>query len=375
MLALENSIIAIEYACIMLAIGLTCYRYLKIGMARLAIGLAIGGVLVFLSCGLHHFSHAWLSRNWQIWLTLFCMFGSAPLAIFVIIGRELIWEKLDLLIAAQSDFENLKSFVDIAPCGLCELKWDHIRQDFRFTRVNDYGKRIIEEIADSGDVAGKLLCKAVPGHETPIEGEHRLTTRDIYYRVAFRIPPYQSGRRDAVLDFDSPHDDGGKRYYQQTVVQNEPGRISIGFTDITDKMRMIARLEKQTITDQLTGLYTRAYILKSLDGAIARSARGEAACYLRIDLDGFGIINKECGHHCGDEAIIWAAKQISSCTRSGEPVGRMGGDEFALITEGDLQTAKRVAERIREELQKPFYTKGTRQQISACIGVAEIVNE
>lgn len=372
MLPIQNSIIALEYACVVLAILLTGIRYSRRGNARFVRWLIVAGVLVFLSCGLHHFAHAWLPPAWQMGLTDFCAVGSFPLAIFSLIRLQYIWAKIDFFLTAHENYARLLAFTNAAPCGLVELTWEEPYNDFRFIRVNEVAAEIIEPIAvGSGDVAGQLMCESVPGHREAVEKEGGLTTLEIYRRVAFGEAPYESGKREAVLPFNSPQREGTS-HFKQVVLRTKPGTVAIGFLDITDKINLIERLRLQTITDQLTGLYSRPYIYQAADNAIAQLKRGAQYCYLRIDLDNFGDINNTYGHQAGDDAIIWAANQIRNCTRQDEAVARMGGDEFAALINGDIATGKRAAERIREQLSHAFMAGGSKQKTSASIGIIEL---
>ena len=271
----------------------------------------------------------------------------------------------------KKKYQDLSVFIDATPCGLTKLEWNGY--DFRFTKVNKIAVDIVSQLGGPRKLTGKLLCDSVPGHCDPNPSEGGLTTKEIYRRVAFKEYPYESGRRDAVLEFDSPVRNE-KSYYQQRVLCTKPGVISIGFFEITEKMELIEKLRKQSITHQLTGLYTRNYIYHALNDAINRVNRGDESCYIRIDLDEFGQINKLFGHQEGDKAIVWASKQIKDCTRNGEPVGCMGGDEFAAIIAGDIIVGKRVAERIKDKLDKTIYIAGKPYKISASVGVVAISN-
>lgn len=269
------------------------------------------------------------------------------------------------------DYQSLESFVDAAPCGLVELR--HYGNDFIFSRVNGIATEIMCALGGPNDPIGCSLCLSVQGHLDPLETENGLSTYEIYRRIAYKEAPYESGFRDAQLEFVSPTK--GTCYFKQRVIYTRPGVISIGFLDITDKVLLIKKLEKQSITHELTGLYTRSYMYHAINTAIDRYKRGEKSCYIRIDIDDFGIINKMYGHPVGDRAIIWASRLIKSCTRTNEPVGCMGGDEFATIVQGDISNGKRAAERIKDALDSIFCVNFEAcHPITASIGVVEITD-
>lgn len=370
MQTIANSIIAFEYGCVTFAIADIAYRCIKRSFARLVTTVSVSGLFVFLSCGAHHFASAWLSAEWQSALTVIDAIGSVPLAVFWLFGRNVIWEKISLNLDAYHNYKSLQASYDASPGGLVELQWESVG-DFRFTRCNRAGNKIIQDIGGPDNIVGCLMCATVPGHREPIATEGGLSAYEIYRRVAFNVRPFESGEREAVL----PLNVSGKetRYYQQNVVQMEPGLLTIGFTEITERYELIERLKQQAITDQLTGLYTRAYIFNALDSAILKCRRGACWCYARIDLDNFGQINKAYGHQAGDKAIIWAANEIRSCVRDEDVCARMGGDEFAILIHGDINNGKRIAEQIREKLARPFLIGDIPFHVTASIGVVEIV--
>lgn len=113
--------------------------------------------------------------------------------------------------------------------------------------------------------------------------------------------------------------------------------------------RLIGTLRSLAITDSLTGLYNRRYVLEALKNAIHRSDRsGEPVCAVLFDLDGFKLINDRQGHLAGDRALRDVARALGSVLRQGDTLGRYGGDEFLLVVHGDLDSADGLMERARE---------------------------
>jgi diguanylate cyclase (GGDEF)-like protein len=108
-------------------------------------------------------------------------------------------------------------------------------------------------------------------------------------------------------------------------------------------------LEKMAITDSLTGLYNRAYVLDRLSTEVLRCARyKEPISFLMIDIDFFKKINDTYGHLTGDAVLKIVANQLKNSTREIDIVGRYGGEEFIVICpNADILNAKIIAERIR----------------------------
>jgi len=95
----------------------------------------------------------------------------------------------------------------------------------------------------------------------------------------------------------------------------------------------------QAATDSLTELANRRAFLAEVDAEIARQKRYAGSFSLAvIDLDGFKALNDSQGHRAGDDALKLVADTLRRHTRSSDSLGRIGGDEFAILmpnTEAD----------------------------------------
>ncbi|TIT45596.1 MAG: GGDEF domain-containing protein, partial [Mesorhizobium sp.] len=109
------------------------------------------------------------------------------------------------------------------------------------------------------------------------------------------------------------------------------------------------RLAEKASRDDMTGMLNRESFFAALDGSRRKSDRG---ALLIIDADHFKTINDNFGHLTGDDALLLIASAIERGVRSGDVLGRIGGEEFgAFLTGATEQEAKRVAERIRREVE------------------------
>lgn len=91
-----------------------------------------------------------------------------------------------------------------------------------------------------------------------------------------------------------------------------------------------------------------------------------------MDLDKFKPVNDNYGHQVGDELLRNVGKRLKHCIRSGDVVGRRGGDEFVVITgplHGD-DDAKPIADKIVAVLNETFHIQEHNIQIGASVGVA-----
>jgi diguanylate cyclase (GGDEF)-like protein len=124
-----------------------------------------------------------------------------------------------------------------------------------------------------------------------------------------------------------------------------------------DALKLISR------TDALTGVLNRRGFEERLAAALRTGERsGEPVALLVLDLDGFKPVNDREGHAAGDALLQWVAQRIISCVRPADVVGRIGGDEFAVVAPGvDAREAAELSARIVRTLEP---------RIGASIGVA-----
>lgn len=157
--------------------------------------------------------------------------------------------------------------------------------------------------------------------------------------------------------------------------------IGIGITHLhrrlehgRDLARLNALLEHQANTDPLTGCANRRHFMARLETERYRGARyGNRFSLLAIDVDHFKSINDRFGHAGGDQALERLVMVISHLLRPTDLLGRIGGEEFAVLLAGTgLSGALATAERIREAVEAESIAFG-RHQITFTVsgGVAE----
>jgi diguanylate cyclase (GGDEF)-like protein/PAS domain S-box-containing protein len=143
--------------------------------------------------------------------------------------------------------------------------------------------------------------------------------------------------------------------------------------DVTERNELEAELRHQAFHDALTNLANRALFSDRVDHALGRRSREPASvAVLLLDLDGFKTVNDSLGHNAGDSLLVGVAGRLQSILRSGDTAARLGGDEFSVLLE-DLDTdedALDVAQRVIDEVAKPFCVGGKEIFVSASIGIA-----
>ena len=94
-------------------------------------------------------------------------------------------------------------------------------------------------------------------------------------------------------------------------------------------------LEMHSYTDELTGLPNRRSLFKHLAAQFSQAREQQRSVLLIfIDLDDFKAINDRFGHPCGDSFLIQIGERLAARVRSGDIVGRLGGDEFLIVGPG-----------------------------------------
>src|SRR3989454_2395833 len=149
----------------------------------------------------------------------------------------------------------------------------------------------------------------------------------------------------------------------------EVGSLTEVFNDMVARLRDGRReLEHRSLTDDLTGLYNRRYLMETLANEIRRSRRLEHRCALLMaDIDHFKEYNDAFGHLAGDEVLIRVARALRESTREVDSVARYGGEEFVvLLPETAAEQAAETAERIRARVEA--LAGGT---ITLSVGIAE----
>ncbi len=144
--------------------------------------------------------------------------------------------------------------------------------------------------------------------------------------------------------------------------------------DITNHKEMEDELWELATTDGLTGFLNRRHFLVRLQEEYDRMQRNvhSRSSVLMLDLDHFKRINDQYGHAVGDAVLKHFADIIRRQQRKVDIVGRMGGEEFAIILP-DTETAEAqiLAERLRNAIaDKPLHQQRELIEITVSIGVA-----
>lgn len=154
---------------------------------------------------------------------------------------------------------------------------------------------------------------------------------------------------------------------------NGPMRAVITHLDITEREHAAARLLHLAYHDVLTALPNRMLFEDRLNQAITHAERsGRSVAVLFLDVDRFKLVNDTLGHAAGDRLLQEVSRRLSLCLRSGDTIGRVGGDEFLVILDNLLrdEDSALVAHKLMVALEQPMQLDGMETFVTVSVGIA-----
>jgi len=149
-----------------------------------------------------------------------------------------------------------------------------------------------------------------------------------------------------------------------------PTTVLFAIQDVTAMKERERRLEKQAVTDGLTMFLNKTATSLAVDAALRQNPQAQFAFFM-FDIDRFKEANDQFGHAFGDKVIIRFADTIRRCFRSSDLLGRIGGDEFAVLAKTPNPTwARERAKLLSESLNQEIVDGDAHWHMSASIGVA-----
>lgn len=252
----------------------------------------------------------------------------------------------------------LGRLAETVPVGLFQVDLDR-----RIVYTNDQLRQILG--VEAAATAGAQLATVVEADRPRLES-------------ALDEVLLQGGAADVEVELQLPSS-GGLRFCTISLraLDHGDGTISGAIAcvaDVTESTRMREELKRRATFDELTGCYNRPSIMNALKACIDSGQRRADRAVMFIDLDRFKEVNDQKGHSAGDELLSAVAQALQSVVRADDLVGRIGGDEFLVVSPeiGSPEQAMNLAERIARALGTDGCpdTLGAVHQLSVSIGVA-----
>lgn len=193
------------------------------------------------------------------------------------------------------------------------------------------------------DVLGKTLAENVPENEREqfLRIDKQVLT-DGVKNVTEETLTTNGSESKTIITTKTRYTDGNGTHFLIGVI-----------SDITERKLLEQQLREKANTDYLTNLNTRRHFMDLAELELNRLARYDSPLsFMVLDIDFFKRINDVYGHQSGDIVIMQFAEVCQSILRSADIMGRVGGEEFAvMLPETSIDQAKEVAERLREAVE------------------------
>lgn len=216
------------------------------------------------------------------------------------------------------------------------------------------------------------------GYIDSVHPDDRAALRDAGLATVTRLAPFDTRYRYL-------RPDGETRWLHAhaEAVPTADGQRRVAGTirDVTEVVRAEERLaeaqeelRRQALHDPLTSLPNRRLLLDRLAVGLAHAERNQSAvAVLVVNVDRFGLVNEDLGHAFGDQLLKAVGQRLAGLLRAGDSVGRLSGDEFAILCESiepDKRSVDTLAEHFVDGFGEPFAIGGQEVHLSASVGAA-----
>lgn len=269
----------------------------------------------------------------------------------------------------QQSLKSLRSkirqqFIELSPGAESPVIRNGIRLGTILIEQNEH--IIIKKISDTTGISAVILLFAL-GLSYLLAGRfQRIVTEPVTVMATImREVSYTKDYSKRVPSFNTDEIDQLAKCFNEMLSEIEQRD-----EDLLDRQNQLHHMAN---FDSLTGLPNRVLFSDRLEQALRHAARtGEKLAVLFIDLDDFKMVNDAYGHRTGDQLLLETTTRLAAITRTGDTLGRLGGDEFTIILQ-DVKTAENALLVARKHINNLFhhYLIDNRQLfVSASIGVA-----
>ncbi len=303
--------------------------------------------------------------------------------------EEGISRRLRLLQLEEDDLPCYDRYREIIAPAVEDVATDfyaHMMRDEQFRAILDQGGYNIDNLRQTQK---DYILTLGMDFDTPAYFESRLRIGLVHARVGVPLILYQCAYRllmqliieriDAAID-----DAHWRRILRRWVLKVTMLDMSLASEtylqsrleslehSLDDMRRISRRLRRRVETDALTRAATRQTLLRHIRQLLQRPEE-RPFCVAMMDLDHFKAVNDTHGHPVGDRVLVDVVRRIRSAMRDSDLLGRYGGEEFILLLRNTrLETAQRIAERIREHVAaSPVRVGGRDIGMSVSIGLVQ----
>src|SRR5215213_3479066 len=227
-------------------------------------------------------------------------------------------------------------------------------------------------------VAGAVMSEGRPLVVRDVEagGPHAPANAERSYKTNSFIsyPISIGGRKVGVLNVTDKAGGGSYDDIDLSLMESIAPQVAMAL-DRAEWREKATQFQLMSITDPLTGMLNRRYLVERLDEELKRSTRHDyPMSFMMIDIDDFKLYNDRNGHQGGDLALEMAAQCLKSALRAADVASRYGGEEFCiLLPQTSLAEGVQIAERIRRRITRVRFPHGKAQplgSVTVSIGVS-----
>ena len=273
--------------------------------------------------------------------------------------EELVGRRTEALLESEKQYHSLFENM-LEGFAYCEMLYDEQNSpvDFVYLDVN----KAFERLTELKDVEGKKVTEVIPGIK-----ELNPELLEFYGRVAL------TGKTEKLEIYFKPL----AKHLSVSVYSPQKGYFVAVFDDITEQKRLNEQLHTMSFTDELTGLYNRRGFITLSEQQIKVADRAKKNMLLFFaDLDKMKEINDTLGHQEGDKALTDIAAIFKEVFRESDIIGRIGGDEFAILAiDTTDETREVLVNRLHNILDDYNRPERRNYQLSLSIGIAHYNTE